>query len=100
MQTSGEGAMPTTHPKLRRDLVISRQETPGGLVFVVKDPLVGRFVRLKEPEYFIAQQLDGATPLEEVRRRGEEHFGAALSETTLQQFTQKLLTLGLLDHTE
>ena len=90
--------MPTTlYPRLRCDLVVSRQETPGGVVFVVKDPSVGRFVRFREPEYFIAQQLDGETSLDEVRRRGEQQFGAALPEATLQQFTQKLQTLGLLD---
>ena len=89
--------MPTEFPKLRQDLVVSRQETAGGLVFIIKDPALGRFVRFKEPEYFIAQQLDGMTPLEEVRRRGEEHFGATLPESTLTQFTQKLLTLGFLD---
>jgi putative peptide zinc metalloprotease protein len=88
---------PTTHPRLRSDLVVSRQETPGGVMFVVKDPVVGRFVRLKEPEFFIAQQLDGETSLEEVRRRGEQQFSASLSEATLQHFTQKLLTLGLLE---
>ena len=31
---------------------------------VVKDPATGRFFRFKEPEYFIAQQLDGSTTLE------------------------------------
>ena len=88
----------TTYPKLRSDLVVSRQQTPTGVVFVLKDPRVGRFVRFKEPEYFIAQQLDGATPLEEVRRRGEEHLGAPLAEAMLQQFTAKLRTLGFLDN--
>src|ERR1051326_8710415 len=88
----------TTYPKLRSDLVVSRQQTPTGVVFVLKDPRVGRFVRFKEPEYFIAQQLDGATPLEEVRRRGEVHLGAPLAESMLQQFTAKLRTLGFLDN--
>jgi multidrug resistance efflux pump len=89
--------MSMTFPRLRADLVVSRQETPGGVVFVVKDPTVGRFVRFKEPEYFIARQFDGQTPLEEVRRRGESELGGALSEATVQQFASKLLNLGLLE---
>jgi len=32
---------------LRPDLIVSRQELPGGPVFIIKDPAVGRFVRLK-----------------------------------------------------
>jgi len=87
----------TAYPRLRSDLIVSRQETPAGPVFVIKDPIVGRFVRFKAPEYFIAQQLDGATPLDEVRHRGEIHFEAPLSQATLEQFTVRLQTLGLLD---
>ena len=55
--------MSAVFPSLRGDLIISRQELPDGVVYVVKDPTIGRFLRFKEPEYFIAQQLDGATSL-------------------------------------
>jgi len=66
--------MPAVCLKLRSDLIFSRQETSGGgVVFVLKDPEAGRFLRFKEPEYFLAQQLDGQTPLEEVRRRGRSN---------------------------
>ena len=90
--------MSATFPRLRSDLIVSRQETPGGVVFVVKDPTVGRFVRFKEPEYFIARQFDGQTPLEEVRRRGETELGGSLSDATVRQFAGKLLNLGLLEN--
>ncbi len=86
----------TAQLRLRSDLVVSRQDLPGGEVFVVKDPVVGRFVRLKAPEHFIARQFDGVTTLEEIRRRAEEHFGGELSRETLEQFTTKLQNLGLL----
>src|SRR5258708_25981033 len=89
--------MLTSYPKLRRDLIISRQQTSNGIVFILKDPQIGRFVRFREPEYFIAQQLDGTTSPEEIRRRGQERFGAPLSESTLEGFATKLGTLGLLD---
>src|SRR6266436_4041645 len=89
--------MPTIYPRLRRDLIISRQETSGGVVFILKDPQIGRFVRFREPEYFIAQQLDGSTSPEEIRRRGQEQFGAPLSESVLEGFAAKLGTLGLLE---
>ena len=89
--------MSATCPRLRDDLIISRQESSQGVAFILKDPLVGRFLRFREPEYFIAQQLDGATPLAEIRRRGEQHFGQALAESAIEAFTAKLQTLGLLD---
>src|SRR5712664_2628572 len=88
--------MVASPPRLREDLIISRQELPGGAMYVIKDPAVGRFVRFKEPEFFIAQQFDGLTPFEEIRRRGEEQFGATLSQSTVEQFAGKLQNLGLL----
>src|SRR5437762_2158623 len=87
-------------PRLRSDLVVSRQETPEGIFFVVKDPKVGRFVRFKEPEFLIARQLDGDTPLEEVRQRSELQFDAPIAPATLEQFARKLQTLGLLETEE
>src|SRR5258708_6969600 len=89
--------MASVYPKLRADLIVSGQEKPGGVAYVVKDPVVGRFVRFKEPEYFIARQVDGVTSLEEIRRRGEEELGASLSQATVEQFAGKLATLGLLE---
>jgi putative peptide zinc metalloprotease protein len=81
----------------RRDLVVSPHVTSTGTVFVVKDPATGRFFRLKEPEYFLAQQLDGVTPLADIRSRVEARFGAALPPETLAQFLATLGRLGLLE---
>src|SRR5258708_23198349 len=89
--------MPATFPRLRSDLIISRQESAEGVVFVVKDPVLGRFVRFKEPEFFIVRQFDGLTPIEDIRRAGEQQFDGSLSQSTLEKFAGKLQTLGLLD---
>ncbi len=89
--------MNASGPKIRHDLILSRQEQGGTTHFVLKDPTSGRFFRFKEPEYFIAQQLDGATPLDAVRQRVEEHFGAPLDQQTLEQFIERLRRLGLLE---
>jgi putative peptide zinc metalloprotease protein len=85
------------HTKLRGDLVVSRQGTAQETTFVVKDPATGRFFRLKEPEYFIGKQLDGATPVDVIRQRVEERYGAPLSAEGLEQFIEKLRRLGLLE---
>ncbi|MDA2930666.1 efflux RND transporter periplasmic adaptor subunit [Acidobacteria bacterium AH-259-O06] len=85
------------HFKLRSDLVVSQQETTEGTSFVVKDPVTRRFFRFKEPEHFIAQQLDGSTPFDVIRRRIEEKFGSPLGQETLDQFIEKLRRLGLLE---
>jgi putative peptide zinc metalloprotease protein len=83
--------------RLRPDLVTSLQEVDGVQRIVVKDPTTGRFFRFKEHEFFIAQQFDGTTGEEEVRRRVETKFGATVSEQALMQFVGKLRGIGLLD---
>src|SRR5437870_1877776 len=80
-------------PKLRSDLVISRQ---AGAV-VLKDPTTGRFFRFGEAEHFITSQLDGATPLAVVRRRAGEEFGSLPEPEVVERFVESLKRLGLLE---
>ena len=80
-------------PKLRSDLVISRQD---GAV-VLKDPTTGRFFRFGQAEHFITSQLDGATPLEVVRQRAGEEFGSLPEPGTIEGFVGSLKRLGLLE---
>src|SRR5262245_11679142 len=84
-------------PKLRNDLTVSEQGTSADKVFIVKDSVRGQFFRLREPEYFIARQFDGATPVEVVRQRAEARFNAQLSEEDLQLFVARLKKGGLLE---
>ena len=63
---------------------------------VIKDPVNGRFFRLREAEHFIAQQLDGTATVEEVSRRVEERFGGGISKEKLTGFIERLHGLGLL----
>ncbi len=80
-------------PKLRSDLVISRQ---AGAV-VLKDPATGRFFRFGEAEHFITRQLDGTTPLAVVRRRAGEEFGSLPDSGVVEKFVESLKRLGLLE---
>jgi putative peptide zinc metalloprotease protein len=84
-------------PRFRRDLTVSRQASAAGAVFVVKDPVRGRFYRLPEEAHFIADQLDGATPLDVVRARTVEKFGAQLPPQELSAFVRQLDKSGLLE---
>src|SRR5215813_3910387 len=84
-------------PKLRSDLELREHVSAQGSVTVIKDPVSGEFFRLQEAEQFIAQQLDGATPLETVRSRVEQEFGAPLELEALAAFTRTLDQNGLLE---
>lgn len=83
-------------PKLRSDLTVSRQQTADGPRCVIKDSRAGRFFRFGELEQFIAEQLDGETPLDVVRQRTEARFDAALAPESLAGFVRSLQKSGLL----
>src|SRR5256885_16373628 len=88
----------TSAPKLRIDLTVRRQETNGERFFILKDPVSSEFFRFGEAEQFIAQQFDGETPLEAVRKKTEEKFGATLPAETLNAFIANLEKTGLLEN--
>jgi multidrug resistance efflux pump len=80
-------------PKLRRDLVTSRQD--GGVV--VKDPVSGRFFRFGEAEDFIASQFNGATTVDVVRQRCQDRFGTDPAPGAVEGFLAALRRAGLLE---
>ncbi len=84
-------------PKLRNDLLFSRQGREGQITFVVKDPVTNQFFSLQEAEQFIATQLDGTTPLETIRQRVEARFDLALSPSALTKFVNSLDEFQLLE---
>ena len=84
-------------PKLRSDLTLSHQRADGNARCVVKDPRSGKFFRFGELEQFIAEQLDGETPLEVVRQRTEARFDGPLPADVLAAFVRKLAKSGLLE---
>jgi putative peptide zinc metalloprotease protein len=87
-------------PRLRSDLTVSHQQVAGGVRHVVKDPVSGKFFRFGELEWFIAEQLDGETPLDVVRTKTEAAFAGTLDAETLTAFTKKLDKQGLLTRAE
>jgi multidrug resistance efflux pump len=91
------GGSPQVRPKLRDDLLLSRQAEDEGGAFVVKNPASGRFFRFRAVEGFILNQLDGLATLDVVRNRVEEKFAAPLPSATLDQFITRLDRLGLLE---
>jgi|KBSSwiStaDraftv2_1062776.scaffolds.fasta_scaffold04484_4 multidrug resistance efflux pump len=84
-------------PRLRTDLIVSRQETPAGPCFVLKEPRTRRFFRLREAEYSIARRLDGQTSLASVAATVASELETEVSAATLVPFVEQLRRGGLLE---
>ncbi|HXF48189.1 MAG TPA: efflux RND transporter periplasmic adaptor subunit [Verrucomicrobiae bacterium] len=85
------------NPRLRTDLVESRQEEGGQTYYIVKDPRTQSFFRMREVEHRIVQLLDGRTSLPEIVPKIEEEFGFNLSLEQLERFVDKLDDLLFLE---
>ena len=85
------------YPKLRKDLIFSRQQMAGENIVVVKDQARGTYFRLRGAEWFVTEQFNGETSLETVQKRVEEKFGATLQKETLRGFVLNLSKNGFLE---
>lgn len=85
-------------PKLRDDLISTRQETPEGVFYALKDPRAGRFFRLREPEHWLIHQFNGKNSPEEITRRFAEKFNLQLPDGAVSAFVRKLDELYFLEN--
>ena len=86
-----------SYAKLRRDLVSSSTEIDGAVVFNVKDPLTGTYFRLREPEFWLINQLDGETAYDVIARNFRDKFDLDISAENVEQFVgalEKLFFFG------
>ena len=82
--------METATPKLRSDLVIRAEADGEQTVYVIKDPLTGRFFRLRAPEYYLLSRADGSTSAEDAARLTNERFAVNIPTGMAVAFYEKM----------
>ena len=89
--------MPKKLPKLRADLVITRQKQRDEVVFVVKDPESQQYYRYSEIEFQVMSLFDGHHTIEQVQ---QDYAGIApeaeLDNETIKDFLSSLKQDGLI----
>jgi len=80
----------------RPDLVAQRQRYEGETYWVIKDPVGLNYFRFREEEFFLLNQLDGTSSLDEIKDRFEAEFPPQkITLEELQQFLGMLHRSGL-----
>ncbi|GAB4326833.1 MAG: hemolysin D [Candidatus Zixiibacteriota bacterium] len=82
--------MTNTYPKLRSDLIVSSDSVDESIVYTVKEPITGRFFRLRAPEYYLLTRADGQTSPQEAAKLTSEHFGIQIPATAAAAFYAKM----------
>jgi biotin carboxyl carrier protein len=83
-------------PRARTDLEVSHQTEGGRDYVVVKDPVSRRYLRLRPPEYWLVQRMDGTRSVPELETAFRDQFSAELPEGMLTAFVERLAGLELL----
>ncbi len=88
----------TMTPTVRRDLVISeQQQDSGNLMYVIKDPITGRYFRMLKDDYDLLTILDGSASLEHAVCLMRQKHGMDVELETVKKFAIKLKAAGLLE---
>lgn len=86
------------YAKLRSDLVSSSAVVDGAPVYNIKDPVTGNYFRLRGPEFWLIQQLDGQISYEVIAQRFRTKFNLNITTEAVQQFVDKLEELFFLEN--
>ncbi len=85
------------YAKLRQDLVSAKTEVDGAVVYNIKDPITGTYFRLREPDFWLINQLDGKTPYDEIADRFKNKFDLIITADNVLQFVDALDKLYFLE---
>lgn len=89
--------MATALPKLKPDLQVQTQTVEGVNYFVVKEPAGGKFIRLREPEYFLLRLLDGESSPTEAAEQFVRNFHRTIAADDVARFAEQLEKLGFIE---
>jgi hypothetical protein len=77
-------------PKLRSDLIITSETEDEAVFYTVKEPLTGRFFRLRAPEYYLLSRADGETTAAKAAELTGERFGVKIPAAAAEAFFAKM----------
>ncbi len=86
-------------PKLRSDLITVPSTVDQATVYTIKDPITGKYFRLREPEFWLISQFDGQSEADELAKRFREQFDANIAADQVNQFVTILEDLLFLENT-
>lgn len=83
-------------PRVADYVDVTEQVEEAATRYVVRNSITFRYFLLKQPEYRIFQQIDGAQTLSQIANGGASGQGPRVSKAALIKFLSKLDSLGLL----
>ncbi|MFH1891252.1 MAG: HlyD family efflux transporter periplasmic adaptor subunit [Candidatus Zixiibacteriota bacterium] len=89
--------MSNSLPKTREDLRVAKQEASGQTFYIISDPVTGKYIRLREPEYVIFESLDGQATAEEIAGILQNRLNIQVPPEAVEKFAAKFDDMLFLD---
>ncbi len=89
--------MVSERPKIKDDLQVQAQTVEGVSYYVVKEPAGGKFIRLREPEYFLLNSLHGQHTSTTLAEEFIRTYNLQISAEAIDKFVEQLRKLGFLE---
>lgn len=85
------------YARKRTDLVSSSTVVDGATVYTIKDPIAGNYFRLREPEFWLLNRLDGETSPQTIAESFRSKFNLDITPEAVEQFIETMDGLQFLE---
>ncbi len=85
------------YPVFRSDVKVQAEAVDGETFYNLKSPQVSKFIRLREPEYFLLQQFDGKHTVEDAAEEFIRTFKQTITGADVAGFVSQLSRLGFFE---
>ncbi|MCP4684140.1 MAG: hypothetical protein GY867_01725 [bacterium] len=85
------------YARMRADLVSSSSVVDGATVYTIKDPIAGNYFRLREPEFWLLNRLDGEAAPGDIARGFKAKFDLDIPAEAVEQFIGTMEGMGFLE---
>ncbi len=88
-----------SYPKIKDDLRLQQEAVDGVVYYTIKEPVSGKFIRLREPEYFLLASLDGTRTSADAADLFIKTFNKTITPEAVDQFAGRIGELGFFEGT-
>ncbi len=85
------------YPILHSDIRMQTETVEGETFYNLKSPQIAKYIRLREPEYFLLQQFDGTRTVEDAAEEFIRTFKKTITPEAVAGFVSQLSKLGFFE---
>lgn len=86
----------SSYPRIKADLRVQTDTVEGVIYYTVKESIGGKFIRLREPEYYLLRLFDGSRTPDDAAAEFVRTYNRLITPQAAEQFVSRIGELGFL----